>query len=189
MEQKNQKDHRIVKLIIFFVTILIIILAIIWLFRSKNTISGRYPESISSESLECVSNDNNYEKLGAFNIEPEEAELKLSLTFRDDRELSSISLKNTLTFSSESEAASAEAYAHAAFNTGLTQKGLSSEEFSNKFTVMDNRLMVTIHSVTSDINEYFRDYFLIPNEESPKTLQDFRNTYSAQGFRCSSSLD
>ena len=92
-------------------------------------------------------------------------------------------------YDSNQEAYSAEAVSHAQFNLGLQKAGYASGLFSNKFTLMDNILVVALHAEGKDINDLTREYFLINREDTVKTLNDYRLNYETKGFDCYSSID
>ncbi|MBR3232929.1 hypothetical protein IKF74_01445 [Candidatus Saccharibacteria bacterium] len=187
-EPKTEKNHKALKLVIVLLALVIIVAVIIWLLRGKTTTTGQYPANIRTDSLECTSNKLDYEKIGTLNIITIKKELELKLLFSSNDELKSINLKNFLTFDTAKEATSAEAIAHAAFNKGLSAKGYNSEQFENKFTLMDNQLVLTIHN-DSQLNENSKDYFLLAPEESPNTLHEFQKIYESKGFTCKSTQE
>ncbi len=121
--------------------------------------------------------------IGSLGTPASEKELEIKLLFSDNDELKSISLRDSLIFNTAKEAAAAEAVTHAAFNKGLAARGYHSEKFENKFTLMDNHLVITIHD-DSQLSEDEKVYFLLTTKENPKTLQEFRKAYESKGFTC-----
>ena len=181
-KRKRMKYHRFLILFFFLLFILIVILILIWLLRGSKTISGQYPENVKSESLECVKDDIQYNKIDE--VKPDNSQLQISMIFRGHQELSSIYLKYFLAFSDDVEAYSADAIANAQFNVGLSARGFDAGKFNNKFTLMDNTLTVTLHASPSEIDEYTKDYFLI-DSETLSSVNEYKDNYEKQGFSCS----
>ncbi|MBR3256790.1 hypothetical protein IKG02_00655 [Candidatus Saccharibacteria bacterium] len=186
---KVKSSHRIIKLVCLLLFLLIIILIIIWLLRGKTTTIGEYPANIKNESLECISNELIYDKLGSFEPKPQETKLTVTAVFTSDDELKSISLKNLLTFSDNSEAIVAEARTHANFNIGLRAYNYSTSKFNNKFSIMNDRLLINLSAKSKEYDEFSKDYFLIPHESYPKTLSDFKTVFESQKFVCKNSSE
>lgn len=185
---KGKKNHRTRNLILFLILIVIIVLVILWLLRGKTTTHGQYPENVKNESLSCVSTDKAYEP--ANQISSDEKELKIDMIFYGTEKLSSASLKYTLTFASKNDAYSAEAFNHAEFNLSLQRRGYSSGLFNNKFTLMDNVLVLALRADADEIKEELaREYFLLDRSSLPTTLSDFRIHYESTGFVCASTID
>lgn len=187
-DNKDGNDHRVHTLVLFLLLIAVVVIVILWLLHGKTSTTGQYPANVRTESLECVSDDVNYSKIGSTKYHVVSKELKLSLLFVGEESLKAISLKDSLTFNTEVEAKNAEAVVHATFNTSLVATGYNSEEFDNKFSIIDNKLVVTVHS-GSHIDERSKGYFLIESNENPNTLQEFRNIYETKGFTCKTSAE
>ena len=188
--KNDKKGHRVLKLVFIIVFVVLIVLVILWLLRGKTTTTGRYPENVKSESLECASNQIVYSK--ADKMDSENKELKITMIFYGENELSSGNLKYTLHLDSHLQAAQAESLLHSQFAKNLSASGHKFEEFDNKFTVMDGDLVITLHLSDGKINEQSKDYFLIEQTTAgalPKTLSEYRKNYENQGFSCKSSLD
>lgn len=188
-KSEDKKEHKILKLVIFFVCLTIIILIILWLLRGKTTTTGRYPENVRSESLECSTTELSsiYPKLGNFDT-PKSHELKITAIFRGEDELTSISLKELLFYPSNHDAIVVEAKAHANFNIGLRTYNYGTEKFDNKFSIIDDRLLFNIYSTASGIDDLSKSYFMINSETLPTSIFDYKTEYEAQGFTCTSTL-
>ncbi len=188
-EKSKKKEHKFLKLFLFLLFLIIIVLIIIWLLRGNKTISGQYPENLKSESLECLSDDKTYERIHYYE-NPKEKELKIVATFYGTEKLSSINLRYSLYFNTNQEAVNAEAVAHATLNTNLQQTGHSPETFHNKFTILNNKLEVSLFANRSDIDDFSKSYFLISQDKTlPETLDEYRKQYESQGFICNASID
>ncbi|MBQ6396064.1 hypothetical protein IJH89_00580 [Candidatus Saccharibacteria bacterium] len=180
----DKKNHRALKLICLLLFLLVFILIIIWLLRGKTVTTGAYPANIKNESLECSSTEVAYNKLGNFDIRPQETQLTFTAVFSSDDELRSLSLKDLMVFADNSEAIVAEARSHANFNTSLHAYNYSIGKFDNKFSIMGNKLLVTLAVKSKEFDEFSKDYFLISSETLPTSLADFRKNYESQGFSC-----
>lgn len=186
-DQEQGNTHRLLKVYLFVLGIVTLFLLMLWLTRGKTTVSGGYPDNIRSDSLECISTEIDYAKIGRTSAL--EKELKLNLIFRDEAELSSIAVKDTLTFASQQDARNAEAVAHATLYAGLAAIGYQAETFSNKFSIFDNKLVLSLRGAAAEINEYTKDYFLITTDAIPSTLSEYRSLYESAGFKCTSTKD
>lgn len=182
----GEKEYKALKLGSFLLFLVILTVVLIWLLRGKITTIGQYPANIRNETLECVSHDLKYKKVSS--AYSDNSELKIIIISHGDKGLSSASLLYTLVYPTELDAYSAEARAHAEFNNGLVAAGFSSEKFSNKFTLLDNKLVISIYATSEEINEYTHDYFLI-DDTDVKTLDDYKAIYDEQGFKCISALN
>jgi len=186
--EKDEKSHRVRNLILFLTPAIIIVLIIIWLLRGKTTTTGQYPANVRNESLSCLATDKAYEP--ANRTSSDNKELKIDMIFYGIEKLSSVSLKYTLTFASNEEAYSAEAFNHAGFNLGLQNRGFSSGLFNNKFSLMDNVVVLTLRADANELDEELaREYFLLDRDELPETMSDFRRHYESTGFSCASTID
>lgn len=189
--KKEGKNHRAIKLGGFLLFLAIIIVVIIWLLHGKTTTSGQYPENVRNESLTCVSNATTYEKTS--DVNSDDKELKVSMVFNGTETLSSASLKYTLRFGSYSEAYSAEAISHAQFNLALQALGYDASKFNNKFSIMDNELVISLSAnLDKSIDDATRSYFLIDyvkGDQLPRTITEYRANYEKQGFSCTSTID
>ena len=188
MKEENPKTFRVICLLFFLA---VIIITIIWLLHGETTTTGQYPENERSEYLECTANNIIYEKVAE--VDSDKKELKISMNFSDaDNNFTSASLKYTLLYDTESEAYSAEALSHAQFNIGLVSLGYESGKFNNKFTLMGNKLMITLGLTSSkDITDATKEYLLIDEITEgilPSSLNEYRSNYEAQGFNCKSSI-
>lgn len=190
-EPKTEKNHKALKLACLLLFVIIAVIIVIWLLRGRAVTTGEYPANVRNESLSCTSADITYEKTNEANSP--DKELRIDMIFTSDDELSSISLKYILRFATNSEARVATLNSQAQFNLGLQALGYNSEKFNNKFTQLDNTLLITLSaSSKSSLADIAKSYFLITgtdSEDSPKTLAEFRLNYEKQGFACTSTLD
>ena len=187
----GHKDHRVRNIIIFLLAVAVIVFVILWLLKGKNTTSGQYPANVRSESLICSSDKNTYEKVD--HVNSDDKNFEISLIFNGKESLSSGSLKYTLRFSSPNEVNRAVAVSQAQFNLGVQALGYDSGKFNNKFSVIDNDLVITLHINSSkDVDEVTKSYFLLKEDSQgnlPITLAEYRQNYESQGFSCTSTLD
>ena len=187
-EKKDKKNHKFLKLFFFLLSLIIIVLIIVWLLRGSKTISGQYPENVKNESLECISNELTYPKAGA--VDSSEKELKINALFSGKEKLSTIYLTYTLNYSTESEAISVEAISHADFNRKLGKAGFSAGKFNNKFTILKDRLVISLYGTASDLTEYTGEFFMVNEKETfPTTLEEYKENYERQGFACKTDIE
>jgi len=183
-KEDGEKTHRVRNLILFLLLIAVIVIIILWLLRGKTTTTGQYPANVKNESLECISTTLTYPKLGTVSPAPKETNLTLTAVFSGEDTLRTISVKNLMTFESNSEAVVAEARTHANFNIGLRAYNYGTEKFENKFSIMSDKLLVNLTAKSKELDEFSKGYFLITSEQLPTTLTDFKQEYEAQGFTC-----
>ena len=181
---KNNRTHQIVRLAGVIVILLAVIIALWLLLRGKTTTSGRYPDNIKDESLVCSSDSKIYDKLGSFSPAPSSTELKITAIFRGTDTLNRLSIKNLMTFESQSEAVVAEARSHANFNLGLQALNVDSGSFENKFSILDKQLLFNLTARKSDITDFSKAYFMLKSDKLPETLADYKAEYESQGFKC-----
>ncbi|MBQ3468374.1 hypothetical protein IJH19_02485 [Candidatus Saccharibacteria bacterium] len=185
------KSHSLRNLIIFVLVLTIIIMVILWLLRGKTTTSGRFPENIKNESLECNISGLIYEKTNR--ITSPKTETKITMIFYGVDDLNSINLRHTIHLSSSEEAARSEAIAHVQLAENLADSGLDYGEFNNKFTRIDNNLTLELYDNGSFKKDIMYGFFLVDkisdSDHYPTKLEEFRNNYENKGFACKSSID
>ncbi|MBQ8996426.1 hypothetical protein IJ095_00120 [Candidatus Saccharibacteria bacterium] len=186
-EKSEKKNHKGLKLVIFLIFIVVIIIVVLWLLRGKTTVSGRFPENIKNESLECSATNQVYEKINR--IKPASSETKITMIFYGTNELNSINLRHTMHLASNKEAGEAEAIVHVQLAENLASSGLGYEEFDNKFTRIDGDLTLSLYSNSKFKKDTAYEYFLINKTAVPTSLEEFRAIYESQGFICKSSID
>lgn len=195
--QKNQKKKsekknktRIIKLIVFFSILIGIVLVLFFFLRGTNTTSGRFPDNIKNISLDCSSNSTTYSYTDKVN--PKATEMKITMVFYGEQNLSSASLKYTMNFETPHDAGVAESVTHAQFAKALASSGLKFEEFDNKFSIIDNNLVLTLYFPKTITDEKTGSFFLVKNlpEENrlPKSLREYQKNYESQDFICKSTL-
>lgn len=186
---KTERSHCIRNLVFFILFLIILIFVILWLLRGKTTITGQYPANIKNESLECTISGRVYEKINK--IQPASSEIKITMIFYGEDKFNSASLKYDATFTSDYEAKKAEPIAHAQFSKELASVGLSFGEFNNKFSVIDDKLVLALFATNSDDEDAgLKEFFLIKEDgnPSPTKLTEYKTNYESQGFSCKTSL-
>ena len=190
-KDNSEKNHKALKSAGFCFFLAIIVIIIIWLLRGKTTTSGRFPENVKNESLECNIANKIYEKTN--NISPASTEMRVTMIFYGEKEFNSINFRYAMHLSSVKEAGEAEAITHVQFAENLGYSGLSFEEFNNKFTRIDNDLILSLYSSEKFKKDTAYEYFLVGKNADtgayPESLEEFRKNYELQGFTCKSSID
>ncbi len=186
--EEGSKNHRTRNLVLFLTLVIVIILAILWLLRGKITTTGQYPENVKNEYLDCISKNTTYFKVG--DVSSDEKELRATMVFLGEEELSSISIKYTLNFADKSAASYAEPIVNTRFHENIAEVVDSYSAFNNKVTLLDDAIVVTLHASKTDLkDDLAKEFFLIPKTKSPTTLSDYREIFDAQGLTCESSID
>ncbi len=191
--KSKSRSHRhsssLVQLGIFLLILAIIIIALVFLLRGKETTTGDFPSPITNEALTCEKSSTAYAKISALNSKSQN--ITVTMIFNGTTSLNKISLSYTLKFDSDEAAKQAEASAHAQFSEHLSIDKFSFTEFNNKFSPLNNKLSVSIYGDSTDLESSARaSYFMLDTKKStPVTLEDFRNAYKKQGFKCTSTTD
>lgn len=186
--KKEEKSHRTRNLVIILLVLGIIIVVILWLLRGKTTTTGQYPANVKNEYLDCVSNSIVYSKVGS--VDSDKKELKATMVFLGEKDLSSISIKYTLNFVDKSAASYTEPIVSTRFHENIAKVIDQYGAFNNKVTLLDDTIVVTLHASKTDLkDDLAKEFFLIPKTKSPAALSDYREIFEVQGFTCESSLD
>ena len=184
----SEKTHRVRNHVLLSLFISIIVIVIIWLLHGKTTTSGQYPENVKNEYLDCISNNTIYSKVG--NIDSDEKELKATMVFLGKEELSSISIKYTLSFTDKTAASYAEPIVNTRFHENIAKVIDQYSAYNNKVTLLDDTIVVTLHASKTDLkDDLAKEFFLIPKTKAPTTLPDYREIFETQGFACKASTD
>lgn len=190
-KETSNKKKVFLKLLIFFLFLIGTIVVGYYFLRGTETVSGRFPDDLKNESLECIANNIEYPYTDA--VRPESSETKITAIFYGKEEFSSASFKYTMNFKTPYDAGVAESLSHAQFVNVLTPLGFDFGEFNNKFSIIDNKLILTLHTEENVSDEKSGKFFLItklPEENRiPKSLNEYRKNYELQGFSCKTTLD
>ena len=116
--------------------------------------------------------------------------LEINGTFSGEEELRKLSLVYTLEFDNHEAVKEPEALAQSEFNLGLAAFNYSSESFGKKFSIYDNKMILSLSVEKNQLDQVAATYFLInPGDGIPKTLSEFRKTYENKGFSCTATTD
>ncbi len=188
--EKSKKNYRYVVLALLLIFVTTLILIIFWLTRGKTTTTGRFPDNIKNESLECNISNLSYEKIGK--VPTSNTDTKITIVFYGTEKFNSINLRHTIHLASPEVAGETEAVAHVQFAENLGYSGLNYLEFDNKFTRIDNNLMLSLYNTKPFTKDTMYEYFLIDknnNGQYPTSLEEYRKNYESQGFTCQSSIN
>ena len=190
-KKPNKRDHQIYKKIIRYIILIIftcvIIAVVVLLLHGKTTVSGAYPENVKNTALSCKSNKNVPPKMG---LSPSSTshEVDIEAIFSGTEKLKKLSLVFRQDFASEDDAYMAETISHAGFNKSLAGANYSSDKFTNKFSRYDTKLIISLFANENEIDQISAPFFMIAlpnnNETLPKTIDDLRSNFEAQGFEC-----
>lgn len=186
-KQSKRKDRRFLGAFFFLAFLMIVILVIIWFLRGSRTVSGHYPANVRNEYLNCSSDKITYLKVGE--VESKEKELKATMVFLGEEQLSSISIKYTLKFEDKGAATYAEPIVNTRFHENIAQVIDQYSAFNNKVTLLDDTITVTLHASKNDLVDLAKEFFMIRKTNEPVSLADFRDNFEKQGFLCEASTD
>ena len=184
---KTKQNHKALKLVIVLLILAIVVAIIIWLLHGKTTTTGQYPANVKNEYLDCASNSITYPKVGE--VDSDKKELKATMVFLGQQELSSISIKYTLMFSDEEKAHFAEPIVNTRFHENIAQVIDQYSAFNNKVTLLDDTVIVTLHASKNDLVDLAKEFFMINKNDNPVSLYDFKTNFESQGFACKASTD
>lgn len=178
-----------IRLGIFLIILAVVAVALILLLRGRETITGEFPSIVVNEALTCKKANTAYAKIGALSSKSQE--IIVTMIFNETTSLNKISLDYALGYDSSQAVTRADASARAQFNERLGADKFSSTEFDNKFSMLKDKLLVSIYGDSSDLESSTRaSYFMLDARKgTPETLEDFRKAYEKQGFKCASTTD
>lgn len=187
-KETTGKNHRELYLIVFLAFVGIIILAILYLLRGTTKISGKYPENINNESITCYSKELRFDKTPS--LDSDNKQIRINMIFNGEEDLKAISLEYTLNYATEDEAYRAEAVSHAELNRSLASAGYSTDKFENKFARYNNKLIISLFSNLNELDQISASFFMLNHDAvvSSKTMDEYEEYYTNQGFACKSTL-
>ena len=188
-ESRKRRTSRFFKLGAFLLVLAIVIFVLILILKGKETTTGEFPNVVKNEALTCKKANTTYSKINALSSSSQE--IAVTMIFIETTSLNRISLDYTLYYDSFEASKRAEASAHAQFSAHLAEDHFSFTEFTNKFAPMKDRLKVSVYGGPEDLTSNTRaSYFMLDAEKSTlETLEDFREAYETEGFKCTSTAD
>ena len=194
IRQKKKKPRilgMILRLILAIGVIVVLVLVLINLLKGESSVKGEYPANIKNNAVTCKSSLIKYPKITK--AESDDTELDITMIFRGEEELKSISLTYTMKFEDEEAVKKAETFSHAEFNFGLEEQGYNSSAFNNKFSRYGKELIITLFAESNAFNDKAAQYFLLNDSEEenskfamPTNLKTFMKAYQNRGFTCTS---
>ena len=188
----NIRKTKLLRVLLVLLVFGLIIFIIFMLTKGKTTVSGSYPESEINSSLVCTKKGAKYSKIN--DTDSNDKEVAVTAIFDGKSNLKTISLKYTVRYSTEEEATQAEALAHFDFGSHLGNYGFSFDEFDNKFSIIDNALIVSIYDDKKAVESVDRaGYFMLGDEvksgKDLKKLTALKSVFEKKGYTCEASTD
>ncbi|MBR3131716.1 hypothetical protein IKG31_04070 [Candidatus Saccharibacteria bacterium] len=186
---KRHRSSLSVQFGVFLIVIAVIIVILVFLLRGRETVSGEFPNPVTNEALTCKKNNAAYTKISTLSSKSQE--IAITMIFNGTTSLNKISLDYTLKFDTATVSDSIKASAQEQFSNYLSIDKFSFTEFNNKFSLIKDKLLVSVYGDAADLESSARaSYFMLDTKKSvPKTLEDFRKAYEKQSFECTSTTD
>lgn len=189
-KSKKHRSNLPVQFGVFLIVLAVIIVVLVFLLRGRETTTGEFPNPVTNEALTCKKNSVAYTKISTLGSKSQE--IAVTMIFNGTTSLNKISLDYTLKFDSAAAATdSIKATAQEQFTNYLSIDKFSFTEFNNKFSLIKDKLLVSLYGDSTDLESSARaSYFMLDTKKStPKTLEDFRKAYEKQSFKCTSTTD
>ena len=161
------------------------VVLIIWFFlRGETTVSGNYPDPVTSRSLSCVGNNIPYPFFDDSNTT--KTEIQTTSVFSENK-LESTSLIYSLYYTDTSSIDGAEGINHAKINLATQSEGLGSDIFYLHFSKLNDRLEARLYAKADEINNKNSKYLMLNGltEGSVYTENLVKTIYESQGLKCS----
>lgn len=187
----NGGGKKLIKLLVFLFILGGTIFAIAMLLKGNTITSGDFPGPTKSDYLVCQKKNPEYGIIELRN--PLESEAKVTFLILESGAISSASLTYTSSYENERDAYDSRNVTNGAFNNALTDSGFGTGAFSNKFTLYDNKLIITLAAPKGEITEKSAKFFMMKNVDNfdfmKATVSDYQKIYEQQGFFCETSLE
>lgn len=167
---------------VFLVIVLLVAFILLLLSRETITETGSTPSPNTTTALVCTASNVSYAKISSSVMENSTLEIKA--LFTNDSDLSNVSLTFTTRYASNEAAVAAEAVMHHEFGTLLANEGFDFTAFSNKFSVIDNKVIITLYSGQAGLTAKTAPYFMIPSSAITASKSTFKKLLAAEGINC-----
>lgn len=178
------KNKNIIGAILITIAITSCLATIVIIMQGETKISGQKPDDIIGQSLTCESKVISYPFSDYDNSIRKN--LKITAIFYNDI-LNAISLTYTLYYNNADQVKASEASVHADMNISFGKNGLKADALNANYSKTDNTMRMAIYSNANDIDNTTAKYFMINTENNvllPKTLAEYQQNYTEQGFIC-----
>ena len=190
-KDKKRKKDQLIKLVAILLILGAVIFMILWLLKGKTTTSGNFPGPTRNDFLVCQKQNPEYGIIELRN--PLKSEAKVTFSITESGEMHSASLTYTSVYENERGAYDSRNVTNGVFGQALAKSGLSPSALSNKFTLYDNKLIITLTAERGELNAKTAKFFMLKNTDdldfSRATTSDYQRLYEAQGFSCQTSLE
>lgn len=176
----NKKNIWMLSIGIFLIIVSIISITI-FLLKGQTTITGQNGSVISSESLVCESENQNYQFLSYDHAIRKTA--KISALFNNN-ELSSISLLYALYYSDSELIETSRTINSAQLNVFYSKDGLPANSFSKSVSSSNATVIISLYADKANFNNKTSKYFMADNLGEKSSPEDFEKLYTEKGFTC-----
>lgn len=187
-EQKKREQNDVIKAVVFASIVIIIVLAIIWVFTNKSEV--RTSTTISSagySALDCSSNDPSDPFFSSSSAQHSSHNIKILFI---DNLIKEISYGYEGTYN-ESNLEVVEAKFHANYNIYMGSNGLNPESLNPVFSLYKSKVLVSIYAEPKKLNSAVARLFFISEDEygviGDYGLDDYKKMYESKGFACKKS--
>ena len=188
---KKGSKTKLVKFAIVLFILVAIIIAIIWFLRGETTTSGDFPGPIKSGYLVCQKENPEYGIITP--RDPLSSEAKVTFSITESGEMNSASLVYTSVYKDERGAYDSRNVTSGVFDKSLVEAGLNIGALANKFSLYDNKMILTLTAGKGEITSKTAKFFMMEDTGSldfaKATTSDYRIIYEKQGFSCKTSSE
>jgi len=180
--KKNRTNLAILISIMLIVATITLIIG--FLLRGKTTVTGNFPDPVSSDSIICEGDNIEYPYFKTSTAE--KTTTRITSTFTDGK-LSSVSMVYSLFDDNSSTINNSESANHARINLATQADGLGSDIFNLHFSKLADRLEARFYAEAKDINNVSSKYLMLEplSDNNAVYSKNFvQKNYEAKGLKC-----
>lgn len=183
-EKKTKKEkNNVLKGIIGVCVVVAVIIVVILLCRGESTVTGNYPEDYSSKSLSCNAEGNSY-PIFTYDYSYKKT-METKIVFNNSG-ANTFYLRHTLYYSNQENVVGSEAHNIASLYKSFASDGLEAGALGSNFSKLDGKMQFTLFAPMKDMGQVTYKYFLLDKTAGKMTtLEEYKEAYENQGFRCS----
>ena len=175
------------RLIIVGIVLLCFIIAAFFFLRGHNTITGTFPANVKAGSSVCVKDKTNYPYTDDANKTKHEGSLRVVATFDESKRIQKIALDYIIYYSDHEAAIYNEPFLATGLGKRLDDDKLPYDEFGNKFSIIDNKVTMSLVANMGKVtNKNYKYLLLDSNPNNDLLLYEFKKTFENKGFECTS---
>lgn len=178
--RNNKKNIWMLGIGIFLIIVSIVTITM-FLLKGQTAVTGQNGSIVSSESLVCESENQNYQFL-SYDYATRKT-TKISALFNNN-ELSSISLIYTLYYSDSELIETSRTVNSAQLNVFYSKDGLSANSFFKSVSSNDATVIISLYTDKTNFNNKTSKYFMADGLDKKSNPENFKKLYIEKGFAC-----